>query len=73
MSAVDITYKPNMLVRFKDIRRVGVIVRCPNRYTTTFEVWYYISSGMKIARYTSITNLEPYITIDHTWDDDIPF
>ncbi|QZI86192.1 hypothetical protein PODOV061v2_0048 [Vibrio phage 172P1] len=72
MSAIDITYKPNMLVRFKDIRRVGVIVRCPNRYTTTFEVWYYISSGMKIARYTNITNLEPYITID-PFSDDIPF
>ena len=72
MSAVDITYKPNMLVRFKDIDRVGVIIRCPNTYTPSFEVYYYISNGLKIARYTSITNIEPFITID-PFNDDIPF
>lgn len=72
MSAIDITYKPNMLVRFKDIDRVGVIIRCPSSYSPSFEVYYYISSGLKIARYTSITNLEPFITID-PFRDDIPF
>lgn len=72
MSAIDITYKPNMLVRFKDIPRVGVIVRCPNNYTASFEVFYYLPSGTKIARYTHINNLEPFITID-PFKDDIPF